>query len=234
MTLLLTTQQLRGRIERHTQLAKAHKAAGSIRERAVELKEVREQMTATLSRLEVLRREGGVVIKPPDPAASLQLANDYRTQLKQTDMESGKEHNKVRRSAEKVLGELAKLLESAVTSIEKSIPSIDETYLKEVEQIPGYADQVQTVRRERAALLSGRSLREMEPDQLSIFLKRREVVKTLADRLTPEEFPKEVREFFSAMRRGGATLEKFTDTVRQWLADRDQLKNVRISLAPTR
>jgi hypothetical protein len=59
-------------------------------------------------------------------------------------------------------------------------------------------------------------------------------VKTLADRLNPDEFPKEVREFFSAMRRGGAPLEKFTETVRQWLSDRDQLKNVRITLAVTR
>ena len=40
----------------------------------------------------------------------------------------------------------------------------------------------------------------------------------------------EVLEFFRAGRQGGAPLEKLTASVRQWLADRDLLKSVRVTV----
>lgn len=234
MTLVERTRQLYARIEEYTRLAKAHKDAAVTRNRSEEMKEARVQLSGTLARISVLRDEGGVVFVLPDPTTTLQATRDYVAQLKMSDDEVGKLHNKLRRSAKKLQDELDKALASAISSLEKSIPSIDEAYLKEVELIPGFASQVQDVRRERAALLSGRALSEMDAMQLSVFLKKREFVKSLAERLTPDDFPREVRDFFAAMRRGGATLEKFTDAVRQWLGDRDQLRNVRITLVQPR
>jgi hypothetical protein len=68
----------------------------------------------------------------------------------------------------------------------------------------------------------------MTAPELEEFLDRRDALKQLADQLNPEEFPKEVLEFFKAARRGGAPLEKFTSSVQEWLSQQDLLTSVRI------
>jgi hypothetical protein len=68
----------------------------------------------------------------------------------------------------------------------------------------------------------------MSADALKEFLNRREALKKLADDLKPDEFPEDVLAFFRAGRHGGAPLDKLTVPVKQWLADRDLLKNVRV------
>ncbi len=70
--------------------------------------------------------------------------------------------------------------------------------------------------------------KSMTADNLEQFLESRNALRALADQLNPDEFPKEVLEFFKAERQGGAPLDKFTSPVREWLAEKDQLKNVRV------
>jgi len=225
---------LRAEVERHAALTKAYKAAEGLRERTKELKEEREGLMLTVAKLAVLRDGAGASVGGVDVGAALQTAGDYVEHLKAASADSGKVHNKFRRSVEKVHKEVDKVLEKQFAEIEKSIPSIDETYLKQVELIPGYAGKVKTVRAEKQKLLSSVSLSEMEPLQLAEFLERREAVKTLSESLSPAEFPEEVRDFFGAMRRDAATLDKLTETVRQWLADRDLLKILRLRVVTER
>ena len=233
-TLLSRIATLRDDVARHAELAKAYKAAAEIRERTVELKEEREGLTLTIAKLAVLRDGvdasfGGVALQ-----AVVKVAAEYLERLKSAPDESGKDHNRLRRAVEKVHKDLDKVLAKRLGEIEKSIPSIDETYLKQVEQIPGFSEQVKAVRAARQELLNGASLSEMNPSQLAEFLERRETVKTLSDSLSPSEFPEEVRDFFVAMRRDAATLDKLTETVRQWLLDRDLLKSLRLRVATER
>ena len=229
--MLQQAQNLHARIDEYVRLAKAHKDASATRTRSDEVKELRDRISQTVARMRVMRDEGGVAFVVPDATSARETIAEYRAQLKVSDDEVGKVHNKLKRLTKKLHDDLEKTVDAAIGALEKSIPSIDETYLKEVEQIPGYATKVQEVRRERAALLSGRALSDMDATQLSVFLKRRTFVSSLAANLTPTEFPKEVREFFAAMKRGGgAPLDKFTEVVQEWLKERDQLKNVRITL----
>jgi hypothetical protein len=233
-TLLARIASLRGEVERHAALTKAYKAAAGIRARTEELKEEREGVILAMAKLDVLRDGTGASVGGVNVEAVLQTAGVYVERLKSSAADSGKEHNKFRRSVEKVHKDLDKMLEKRLAEIEKSIPSIDETYLRQVEQIPGYAEKVKAVRAARQKLLSGVSLSEMGPSQLTEFLERRETVKTLSDSLSPAEFPEEVRDFFVAMRRDAATLDKLTETVRQWLADRDLLKHLRLRVVTER
>lgn len=233
-TLLDRMTSLRTEVERHTALTKAYKAADGLRERTKELKEEREGLMLTIAKLAVLRDGAGASVGDVDVGTAVQTAGDYVEHLKGASADSGKAHNKFRRSVEKVHKELDKALEKGLAEIEKSIPSIDETYLKQVELIPGYAEKVRAVRAAKQKLLSGVSFSDMAPSQLAEFLERREAVKTQSDSLSPAEFPEEVRDFFGAMRRDAATLDKLTETVRQWLADRDLLKILRLRVVTER
>lgn len=233
-TLLARMTSLRTQVERHAALTKAYKAANGLRERTKELKEEREGLMLTVAKLAVLRGRAGASVGGVDVGTALQTAGDYVEHLQAASADSGKAHNKFRRSVEKVHKELDKVLEKQLAEIEKSIPSIDETYLKQVELIPGYAGQVKAVRAAKQQLLSGVSLSDMEPSELAEFLTRREAVKSLSDSLNPAEFPEEVRDFFGAMRRDAATLDKLTETVREWLADRNLLKILRLQVAKER
>jgi len=230
MTLASRAQDLRGRIDGVIRLGKAHKEAESIRARATELKASRQQLETTLAKASVLTKQTNASLKAPDVSAASTSLGDYRNALRDAGAtDPGKDYARFRRSFQKVVGDIGKTVESALEAIEKDAPNIDETFLKQVELIPGYAVQVQEIRRDRDAVLTGRGLSGMNATQLSIFLKKRESVRTLADRLDVKEIPKDVLDFFSAARRQpGAPVEKLTDAVRKWLEERDQLKNVRI------
>jgi hypothetical protein len=230
MTLARRAQDLRERIDAVIRLGKAHKEAESVRARASELKASRQQLETTLAKASVLAKQTNASLKVPDVSAASTNLTDYSNALRDAGAaDTGKDYARFRRSLSKVIGDLGKVVETALDAIEKDAPNIDETFLKQVELIPGYAPRVQEIRRERDALLTGRDLSAMDAAQLSIFLKKREAVKTLTDRLDVKEIPKDVLDFFSAARRQpGAPLEKFTEAVRRWLEDRDQLKNLRI------
>ena len=118
----------------------------------------------------------------------------------------------------------------ALELVNRDLPAIEESFLRQVEQIPGYVEQVANIRQRRDALLRNLDLQSMNAPSLAEFLDKRDQLRDLADQLKPDEFPKEVLEFFRATRQGGAPLEKFTSAVREWLEQRGQLKNVRVTM----
>jgi hypothetical protein len=85
------------------------------------------------------------------------------------------------------------------------------------------------VEAERDAILNGNDPLS-SPDALKHFLQHLGSLKAASDALDPNEFPKDVLKFFKGARHGGARLDDFTPAVREWLAEQNLLKHVRVSI----
>jgi len=229
--LLERCQRLRDQITKHNALRRAHQDAEAFRERAAELRRIRESLSGALEKADVLRTKGVAVGGLQDPAGVVSALRDYEKTLAEGS-ENGRHFVRLKRTMEKLSAQAIAESEEALESVKRDLPSIEESFLKQVENIPTCVEQVMRIRREREGLFNGVALHSMSPEELGRFLDRRDALRRLADELRPAEFPKEVIDFFKAARRGGgAPLEKLTETVRQWLAERDQLKNIRITVA---
>jgi len=229
MTLLDRCTNIRSQILKRNELRRAHKDAEAFRERAGELKVVREAVVDALERVAVLRAKGVILIKLPAPTTAVTVLQECQTKLAESPVESGKDYGRLKRSIDKLGKDLLAIAEKAIESVRRDLPSVEEAFLKQVEHIPGYAAQVASIRRQRDALLNGNDP-GVSAEALEQFLDRREALRKLADDLKPDEFPNEVLEFFKAGRHGGAPLDKLTTTVHRWLSERDLLKNVRVTV----
>jgi len=227
MNLLARCNSIRAQIGKRNDLRRSHKDAEAFRERAGELRAGREAVSAALARVLILRSKGVPVSKLPSSATAKTVLAECRTKLSENPAESGRDYGRLKRSIDKLGKDLLGVAEKAIESVRRDLPSVEEAFLKQVEVIPGYTTQVASIREQRDALLNGNDP-HTSPEALEQFLDRREALRKLADDLKPDEFPSEVLEFFKAGRHGGAPLEKLTATVRQWLADRDLLKSVRV------
>ena len=228
MTLLERCQKVRAQIEQRNALHVAHKDAEAFRKRISEVFDMRKQLATELARLVVLQKKGVSVGKPPTPTSAVNLVQEVKNRLASNPGESGKDYGRLKRSIDKVHKDLSSVTEKALDAVNRDLPNIEESFLKQVELIPTYTMRVAHVREQRDRLLRGLDLKSMTADNLEQFLESRNALRALADQLNPDEFPKEVLEFFKAERQGGAPLDKFTTPVREWLAEKDQLKNVRV------
>lgn len=230
MTLVERCINIRSQILIRNDLRRAHKDAEAFRERANELKSVREAVAAALARVIVLKAKGLIVVTLPSPNTAMTVLNECQSKLSENPVESGKDYGRLKRSIDKFAKDLLGVSEKAIESVRRDLPTVEEAFLKQVELIPGYANQVASIRQQRNALLNGNDPR-VSAEALEQFLDHREALRRLADDLKPDEFPSEVLEFFKAGRQGGgAPLEKLTASVRQWLSDRDLLKHVRVQV----
>jgi phytoene dehydrogenase-like protein len=206
-----------------------HGNSKGLRERTTVLQGIRGTITTNLALIEVLKRHGIKLNKVPPVATAKSTKAQYLATLATAPIETGKEHGQFRRSVQKVSDDLAAALRDALASIERELPSSDETFLRQVELLPQYKATVEEIRRRRQELLGGRSIHDRAPSELDDMLFKREQLRELANSLLPEEFPKAVLEFYKwARRKEGAALDLLTPEVREWLAPRKLLQNVRL------
>jgi len=231
MTLLERCKKLREKIETHDDLRRAHKEAEAFRDRANDVRALRETLASALGKIKVLRAKGAAIAKMPDAASAIASLEEYREKLSNGSSEGGKDFGRLKRSVDKVGKDVTAAVHKALDLVKRDLPTIEEAFLKQVELIPAYASQVGRIRQQRDCLLNGAEPSAMPADELGRFLDRRDELRKLADGLDPDEFPREVLDFFKSARHGGAPLEKLTDTVRKWLAERDQLKNIRLTIS---
>ena len=230
MTVLNRCANIGTQIGQRNELRRAHKDAEAFRERASELKSIREVVEDAIARVVVLRKKDVAVAKPPSPDAAMTVLTECQAKLAETPVESGRDYGRLKRSVDKFGKDLLSIAEKALKSVQQDLPAVDELFLKQVEGIPGYAERVSRIRQQRDALRNGNNPR-LSAEALEQFLDQREALRRLADDLKPNEFPDEVLEFFKAGRHGlGAPLERLTPCVRQWLSDRALLKHVRVQV----
>jgi hypothetical protein len=228
VTLPERCRNVRTQIDRRNELRRAHHDAKAFRERTSEFLGIRSAVSLEFAKAQVLKRKTVTLGKTPVAAVALGLLEECKNGLEANPSESSKDFGPLKRSLEKVRKDLSSAVEKALESVNRDLPSIDESFLKLVELIPGYATRVARIREERDRLHRGTDLKSKNAEELEQFLDRRDALRELADQLDPAEFPEDVLEFFKAARRGGAPLEKFTDSVQEWLSQRGLLKNVRV------
>ncbi len=230
MTVLDRCANIGSQIQQRNDLRRAHMDAEVFRELAGELKSIRDVVEDAIERVVVFRTKDVAVAKPPSPDAVMRVLAECQAKLAVKPVESGRDYGRLKRSVDKFGKDLLGIAEKALKSVRQDLPTVEEVFLKQVEVIPGYADRVSRIRQQRDALLNGNDPC-FSAESLEQFLDHREALRRLADDLKPDEFPKEVLEFFKAGRRGGgAPIERLTPSVRQWLSDRDLFKYLRVQV----
>ena len=224
---------LRLRIERYDALKRAYTEAERFRHQADDLRELHQKLSAGRAKRDALVARGIDIDTNANPGRSMQLLETFRKAMSDESSDGGIDFAKLKRSARAIAKRLESSLEKAIKAVKDEFHSFDEAYLQQVELIPGYSETVARIRQQRNALLQGTDPVQMAPATLADFLDRRESLRNLSEEVQPEDFPAEVREFFRATRRQeGAPLEKFTETVRAWLQEKDLLKDIRVRMVP--
>ena len=230
MTVLDRCANIGLQISQRNKLRRAHKDAEAFRARAGDLKSSRELVEDAIERVVVLRKKDVVVAMLSSPDAAITVLAECQAKLAANPVESGSDYGRLKRSVDKFGKDLLGIAEKALKSVRQDLPTVDEVFLRQVADIPGYADRVSRIRQQRDALLNGNDPR-LSSEALEQFLDHRKALRRLADDLKPDEFPNEVLAFFKAGRHSlGAPLERLTPSVRQWLSDRDLLKHVRVQV----
>ena len=230
MTLPERCRNVRAQIDQRNTLRVAHQEADAFRVQLNDLRPVRLEIAAELAKLVVFKKRALLVSKLSPPTTAQTILDECRKGLEDNPNEIGKDFGRLKRAIEKVRKDVVSAREKALEAVSRALPNIEEGYLKQVEVVPGYKPRVDRIRQERDRLQQGTSPSSMSAEQLEHFLDRRDSLRQHAEELKPEEFPKEVLEFFSAARRGGVPLEKFTASLQEWLSQRGQLKNVRVTI----
>ena len=216
-------------IEKRNAKHAEHANSKGLRERTTTLQGIRGAITTNLALVEVLKQHGIKLNKVPSVATAKSTRAQYLSALATSPLETGKEHGLFRRAVQKLSDDLADALKEVLSSIERELPSSDETFLRQVEFLPQYKATVDEIRRRRHELLGGRKIHDRTPSELDAMLSKREQLRELADTLLPEEFPQAVLEFYKwARRKDGAALDLLTPEVRGWLNARQLLQNVRV------
>jgi hypothetical protein len=230
MTLQERCRDVGVEIEHRNRLRRDEKEAEAFRQRLQDLRTIRVDVGLQFEKVKTLRSKGVSVAKTVSQSLALTVLTEWEKCFIADPAETIKDYSRLKRSIEKVCKDVTQAVQSALDAVDRDLPTIDESFLRQVEAIPSFAVQVARIR-ERRDVLKGKDLHSMSANELEQFLGRRDDLRKLADQLDPKEFPKDVLDFFKATRRGGASLDQFTDSVQKWLADRNQLKNVRIIVA---
>lgn len=231
MTVLDRCRSLRADIDRYTHLARAESEATVFRERATDLRATYQAIGMALHKRRILVANAASVPPPPSPVRPLGLLQEYRDAVVASPQDAGKIYGQLKRSINKFSADVIGTIAAAIETLRTQIPSVEESFLKAVERIPGYAEKVARIRTQRDRLAGGRVSVEMAPDEIARFLDARTQLGALAGELQPAEFPAEVLAFFQAVRRDrGAPVDQLTEAVRHWLVEHDLLKNVRVTL----
>jgi len=197
--------------------------------RAKEMRELRESILADLARLDALRQKGVPLAPLPNTEKCIEWLEKCSSAFDAGDPKAGSAFGNAKRTIKTVAKDLRSVVESSVGAIVKALPAVDEAFLRQVETVPAFSRKVADIRRRRDELGKGVNPSSMSATELLRFLDERDSLSKLADELHPEDFPPEVLEFYRAARgRRGATIDKLTDGVKEWLAERGELDSIRI------
>jgi hypothetical protein len=105
--------------------------------------------------------------------------------------------------------------------------TIDSASLRQLEQLPRYAAQVQILK-DLQRTTPNRAA-QLEPADLRQFLKRYASVRSSLREV--DDLPPDVKAFLKEVDRGGARIELMTDVVREWLTAKGLIKNVRVVIS---
>jgi hypothetical protein len=230
MSVLQRTRTVLAAIEQRDKVKRAYEVAAVFRQRAGEIANIRETLRVASAKRTVLLVRSVSMRSIPSVTPSTELLREYRENLASSPREAGRVYSRLNRALSEFSNEVGETVAAAIGSVESSTPSIEESFLRAVERIPGYESKIAQIREERLRIISNVKPQQLGPDELAQFLDARARLQSLASELRPDEFPREVLAFFEAVRRGGLPLDRLTHDIREWLRVHDLLDRVRVTI----
>lgn len=210
-------------------------------ERVQQVAELRERLGRALANVVVLKAnsaqltaaESAPIQRLPATEKARDALRIVVSKLEEAPMSlnEGKDFSTFRRRLEVCASGVEEAVTKALDQVEQASPSVDESFLKQVENIVSYESIVREIRMRRDEFKAVK-LKSATPDVLQSFLDKRTALRASVDALTPDDFPASVIAFFKATRKtNGASLDLLTEEVRVWLVKRDLLKKVRVTVS---
>lgn len=226
MTIIEQSRELRDSIARYAAIRRADTDARALRELNTKVREQCDALEDTVAKLAVLREEQ---VRIPTRLRTDRLREvlvKLRDDITSAQKRPAEAANFLR-SFKKLADDALAAVESALEAHIRESQTVDAASLRQLEQIPRFAGQVQMLRDlqrmtpARAALLP--------PADLRAFLQRHANVRTsLRD---VENLPDDVRAFLKEVDKGGARIELLTDSVREWLTAKGLMQQIRVVIS---
>jgi hypothetical protein len=230
MTILEVCDDVLTKVKELHSRQEAHSEAQKFRTRKDDLEPLRISLRDDLLRSRTLRGKGVTLLKFRMPPNVLPIAQEFLSTLDDPELGPKNTYGRLRTALNKTSEGLQDAVKNTVDTLENPLAAVEESVLKQLETVPAFKHKIQTVRQKKDEYQRAFSQRFRTPNDLDIFLRTRAELLILADGLKHEDLPAEVFEFFRAVRLNQASIDTLTDTVRTWLAQHDQLKDLRITI----
>ena len=230
MTILEVCDEVLTKVKELHSREQAHSDAEKYRTRKDELAPLSVSLNGDLARSRTLHAKGVPLSKFKMPANVLTIAEEFIATLEDPELGQRNTYGRLRTALNKTSEAVQDAIRDAVDKLEGPLGAVEESVLKQLETVPAFKHKIATVRQKKEEYQRAFSQRFRTPNDLDVFLTRRAELLLLADELKHEDLPPEVLKFFRAVRLNQASIDTLTDTVRAWLAQHDQLKDLRITI----
>jgi hypothetical protein len=226
VTIIERCEAVRAEVASFGALRNADSDARVLRELQARISEYCDGLQQSVVRLAVLKDEQ---VRLPTRLKVERLRDvvvKMRDEVSQTRRRPGDAANFLR-SFKKLVDDAKTAVEDALGAYITESQTIDSASLRQLEQLPRYAAQVQVLRELQRTTPSRAA--QLEPADLRHFLKRYATVRSSLREV--DDLPPDVKAFLKEVDRGGARLELMTDVVRDWLTAKGLIKNVRVVIS---
>jgi len=230
MTIIEVCDEVLRKVKDLDSKEEAHSDAAKYRTRKDELAPLSVSLGNDLARSRILRAKGVQIPKFKMPPNVLAMAEEFLSTLEDPELGQKNTYGRLRAALNKTSEAVQDALKNAVDKLESPLGAVEESVLKQLETVPAFKHKIAAVRQKKEEYQRAFSQRFRTPNDLDVFLTRRAELLLLADELKHEDLPPEVLKFFRAVRLNQASIDTLTDTVRAWLAQHDQLKDLRITI----
>jgi hypothetical protein len=230
MTILEVCDEVLTKVKELHSREQAHSDAEKYRTRKDELAPLSVLLNGDLARSRTLHAKGVPLSKFKMPANVLTIAEEFIATLEDPELGQRNTYGRLRTALKKTSEAVQDAIRDSVDKLESPLGAVEESVLKQLETVPAFKHKIATVRQKKEEYQRTFSQRFRTPNDLDVFLTRRAELLLLADELKHEDLPPEVLKFFRAVRLNQASIDTLTDTVRAWLAQHDQLKDLRITI----
>jgi stalled ribosome alternative rescue factor ArfA len=232
MTILEVCDEVLVKVKELHSREEAHSDAKKYRTRKDELAPLSVSLTDDLARSRILRAKGVPIPKFKMPANVLTIAEEFLSTLEDPELGQRNTYGRLRTGLERTSEALQGAIKDSVNKLESPLGAVEEPVLKQLETVPAFKHKIEMVRQKKGEYERAASQKFRTPPDLDAFLTKRSELLLLGDELKHEALPPEVQEFFRAVRSNQASIDKLTETVRKWLAEHDQLRDLRIIIVP--
>ena len=143
---------------------------------------------------------------------------------------SGRNFTTLQRNIDKLADSIGEQSATAWKEHTKTVPRVNETLLRRIEQIRSQTAAVNRIRYAVADLKRSTGAVPTTQEAWNVYVQARQKVEEQLRQLNPDQFPQAVLDFCRAAQGEGATLDMLTDDVRTWLEEQGMLGNLRYRL----